>query len=316
MNQEDISLLIMSSTDPAIGRGQMALRWWFQEARNLNPELPQDFWEFLKLFQEHLKPVSETFPNALNNLKSLIVTIGEGILVGGTPGFMQQGPVAMSEEQVKQAMYALADKGQGKLPTSIGMFVSYLSNQASEVSFMDALSYTAQASAVQVAQGVQEVGKEIIDTGKSVIKYKNLILLALASFGAYIVYQKTTKGMPAKANPEETEEEHEEHEDAGDENFLLSSNPKKKKKFKRALHVQTLLFSKAKFATRRDAQTWAKKNGYKAGKVEAGNKFWRIRQKDPALFDRQTFRTVKFRKKVSKQVFAGIEAVMGVLKKD
>jgi 8-oxo-dGTP pyrophosphatase MutT (NUDIX family) len=54
--------------------------------------------------------------------------------------------------------------------------------------------------------------------------------------------------------------------------------------------VQTLIFSKSKFSPS-DARDWAKKHGYKATKVDVQRNTVRLRQVDPGVFAKDSFRT-------------------------
>lgn len=63
--------------------------------------------------------------------------------------------------------------------------------------------------------------------------------------------------------------------------------------------VQSLLVDRAIFPQAVDAVRWAKRHGFQATMgAERTDRNWRIRQEDPALFDRDTFRTIPFREGV------------------
>jgi hypothetical protein len=70
--------------------------------------------------------------------------------------------------------------------------------------------------------------------------------------------------------------------------------------------VETLIFSKKVFKTAAKAKKWAKDHDYKATKVDETDKSWRIRQRDPGDFKKDSFRTITFTK--------GVKAVVGHLK--
>jgi hypothetical protein len=59
-----------------------------------------------------------------------------------------------------------------------------------------------------------------------------------------------------------------------------------------SMKVQTLIFSKEKF-TKASAKAWAKKHGFKFGKVDEKTNTYRLRQRDPGEFE--TFRTISFK---------------------
>lgn len=67
--------------------------------------------------------------------------------------------------------------------------------------------------------------------------------------------------------------------------------------------VQTLIFDRRVFVAARDAQTWARRNGFKSTKVDANINTYRIRQKLPSVFLRDSFRTIP--------LSPGVQAVIG-----
>ncbi len=71
--------------------------------------------------------------------------------------------------------------------------------------------------------------------------------------------------------------------------------------------IQTLIFDKGRFKTAADAKIWAKENGFKSNKVDATDKTFRLRQKDPGLFQDGSFRTINLTE--------GVKAVIGRPKK-
>lgn len=70
--------------------------------------------------------------------------------------------------------------------------------------------------------------------------------------------------------------------------------------------VQTLIFPKAQGFTRAKAKGWAKRNGFKFGKVDETGTSYRLRQKDPKNFS--TMRTIPMGSD-------GVKAVIGPLKR-
>lgn len=70
--------------------------------------------------------------------------------------------------------------------------------------------------------------------------------------------------------------------------------------------VQTLIFSKEKFKTSEAAQQWAKRHNFRSDKVDGTEDSWRLRQRDPELFDDKSFRTI--------ELTDGVKAVIGKLK--
>ena len=93
----------------------------------------------------------------------------------------------MSDAKVSKAMRALADKGQGKLPTNWNSWFSVLKDEAVKVSFLDAATYTATESAKDIAHGFKEVGDVTLTTMKSV----GVVLpLALTAAVLFVIYNK------------------------------------------------------------------------------------------------------------------------------
>lgn len=67
--------------------------------------------------------------------------------------------------------------------------------------------------------------------------------------------------------------------------------------------VQTLIFSKDNFESAASAKAWAKKHKYKFGSVDETGKSYRLRQVDPNLFKKDSFRTITLAE--------GVKAVIG-----
>ena len=81
----------------------------------------------------------------------------------------------------------------------------------------------------------------------------------------------------------------------------------KKKKYKE----QTLIFETKYFRNKRKVKNWIKKNGFKILKykkhpIQKYDKTYRVRQREPSRFKKETFRTIKLRK--------GVKMVVGLLK--
>jgi hypothetical protein len=79
-----------------------------------------------------------------------------------------------------------------------------------------------------------------------------------------------------------------------------------------SLVVQTLIFSKEKFPTAEDAKAWAKAHEFSDAKVDEKPDSWRLRQKEPGLFEDKSFRTFPIPQDDPK---SGVKAVGGRLKK-
>jgi hypothetical protein len=99
--------------------------------------------------------------------------------------------IEMSSGKVKEAMEALADQCQGKIPNNQNYFFRALSDREQNITFFDWVKATpsiAADTAVDVAKGAQEVGNAVIDTGKSLLTIGPLVIVAAVLF---IVYAKT-----------------------------------------------------------------------------------------------------------------------------
>jgi purine-nucleoside phosphorylase len=83
--------------------------------------------------------------------------------------------------------------------------------------------------------------------------------------------------------------------------FMRSAAKKKKKE---STTVQTLIFSKKHF-TKSEAKAWAKSHDYKSSGVDETEKSYRIRQRDPGDFKKDSLRTIK--------MTTGVQAVVGHL---
>lgn len=59
-----------------------------------------------------------------------------------------------------------------------------------------------------------------------------------------------------------------------------------------ATEVQTLIFPKKHWENADEAKKWAKDHGFKSSKVDETGSSYRFRQKDPSLFDENSFRTI------------------------
>lgn len=67
--------------------------------------------------------------------------------------------------------------------------------------------------------------------------------------------------------------------------------------------IQTLILSKKKFKTVKDASDWVRKHGFKVHKVDETKNSFRFRQKDPSEFKKGSLRTIN--------LTAGVSAVVG-----
>ncbi len=93
----------------------------------------------------------------------------------------------MSLSKVDAAMIAIAKRGGGKIPDNWMAWLNALSDEASKINFIDAVSYTAIESAKDLANGAAQVGETILDTAKSI---GVVAPLALTAAFLFIVYRK------------------------------------------------------------------------------------------------------------------------------
>lgn len=80
----------------------------------------------------------------------------------------------------------------------------------------------------------------------------------------------------------------------------------KQGRFPRSTQVQTVILTKTKGMTQRDAVSEVKNAGFKTIKVDVTKSSYRFRQKSPSKFVRKTFRT--------KEIKPGLKIVIGVPK--
>lgn len=124
--------------------------------------------------------------NILNSRsKNFVQGLGDGIIL-----------VDASEKNIKAGMELLADRGKGKIPATNASFTQAIaSNIADNISYVDALSYTAVESGKQIASGVSEgletVGNSVIQ-GLKVTKFLTeywYITIPVAIYGYLMLNQ-------------------------------------------------------------------------------------------------------------------------------
>jgi phage pi2 protein 07 len=81
---------------------------------------------------------------------------------------------------------------------------------------------------------------------------------------------------------------------------------KSKQRFKKSTEVQSVIITKRKGLSQRDAISSVKNAGFKASKVDEKKNTWRFRQQPPSNFIQKTFRT--------KKIKPGIQLVVAVPK--
>lgn len=105
--------------------------------------------------------------------------IGAAANVGGIDG-------EVSDYQANNAMWTLAVKGAGKIPTSWNAFTSVLSDTVSDpwslINFTSAVAYAAQKTGETVVDAIEEGGETLIETaktGKDLISVANVLIWPL-----------------------------------------------------------------------------------------------------------------------------------------
>lgn len=76
----------------------------------------------------------------------------------------------------------------------------------------------------------------------------------------------------------------------------VRENPKVPR-WKASSQIQTLLFEREQF-TKRKAQSWARKHGFRYDSVDLTDRYVRLRQENPEQFKPSTFRTIELRESV------------------
>jgi hypothetical protein len=105
-------------------------------------------------------------------------------------------------DEAKETMVALADMGQGQVPAKVQAYSDALGKKAGDVSFMDAIGYTATQTVKELASGaekgvevLQSVGEGAINTGKAAYYVSKILPVAipvgLVVFG-YLYLKKNT----------------------------------------------------------------------------------------------------------------------------
>lgn len=138
---------------------------------------------------------SVVYPNYDLTLDELIYQVSKGkpaIFLEGfgfaieslnTDGFF-------SGNVVKDAMEKFARRAQGRIPDNMSAFFNALSNEATQVNWVEATGYVAKDVAVQVGDGLVEIGDTVTTTLKSVgVILPILVVGALA----FIVIEKSKR---------------------------------------------------------------------------------------------------------------------------
>ena len=109
------------------------------------------------------------FPNSVNySYEELIGTLTKRtgqIAFVDSLGFAINS-VGFSNSRVQSAMYSLAQKAQGKIPSKNGDFFNHLQNEGYKINFVDAVTFVTKESVKDIVTGAQAIGDSIITTGK------------------------------------------------------------------------------------------------------------------------------------------------------
>lgn len=207
----DVASDLIASTDANTAAGLQALNYFWQAAQSLNPQMPTDFPTFLAGLEQAMCPVSADvawpgyagpyYPTKTDTVFTLQVQgIGQMVNTAGTVSFWasitgSQNIAAMPASQVQAAMAALAQAGGGKLPTSLNQIAQYLEDQSTQVSFLSAAWYVAQAVVVTAAQGAAQVGNAALAVGEGALnavntfaQYETYFIVAALGVAGYLGY--------------------------------------------------------------------------------------------------------------------------------
>jgi hypothetical protein len=292
---QPVTSITGQSSDLEIGSFALTLFW--QAAQQLNPSMPGDWAAFLELLRRAYYPrdASEApqgyttwkqvyYPNASSKALAAFID-GLGLSIRSVE-------MNLTPDHIQSAMQTLAGQGQGTIPTNSNAFFGVIQNEAEAFSFYDAAAFVVTESAKDIAHGAQVIGEDIIETGASILKYRNYIIAAAVIGAGFMLYKYGHALLPMlKRNP--------------DDDVETERNPKGKRWLSPS-KIQSLMFHKALF-TEDEALDWARKHRFAWRKVEEGKNYWRIRQHSPSFFD--DFRTIDLGEK------SGVRAVIGPSKR-
>lgn len=95
------------------------------------------------------------------------------------------GFFSFGTNKVRDAMKALAEKAQGKIPATKGAFFTALSDEAMNYSFVDAAGFVGVETAKKVGEGLVEVGDTVATTLKGLGVIFPFIVIGGIAFIAY-----------------------------------------------------------------------------------------------------------------------------------
>ncbi len=91
------------------------------------------------------------------------------------------------QKKVADAMDALSDQGEGKLPATANSWFAVIKDVSVHVDFIEALKYTAVASAGDIADGAAQVGDSVLFTGKILL---TVLPIAIPAAILFVLYRK------------------------------------------------------------------------------------------------------------------------------
>ena len=89
--------------------------------------------------------------------------------------------VNFSNSKLQSAMYSIAQRSQGKIPSKNSDFFLYLQNEGAKIDFVDAVTFVTKESVKDIVVGAQAIGDSVLLTGK-------LLNFALPAIAGIVVY--------------------------------------------------------------------------------------------------------------------------------
>jgi len=89
----------------------------------------------------------------------------------------------LDDSKIQEAMYNLADLGQGQVPNNWLTYQQAVGRKAMDITFIDAVKYTVEETAQDILTGSQEIGESLMDVGSglqttaTVFKYAAPVLI-------------------------------------------------------------------------------------------------------------------------------------------
>ena len=108
-------------------------------------------------------------------------TKNPNILFDGIGGAVREIGEYLSEDKIKDAMYKIADQGEGKIPTNMTTFFTKLGQVASNPSIAESIEYTTAHAIKDLGFGLNKLGEstvEALDSSSKLMKYLPYIAIA------------------------------------------------------------------------------------------------------------------------------------------